>query len=76
VPLCYGPYISSSRTTRKRHKQTSNRSVGDARTSRTIGQGVAKLHKELRNMICVICGIYRIYNRADRADRVAEYTIL
>ena len=29
----YGPYISSSRTTRKRHKQTSGGSAGDARTS-------------------------------------------
>jgi hypothetical protein len=38
----YGPYISSSRTTRKRHKQTSNRSAGDARASRTIGRGVAE----------------------------------
>jgi hypothetical protein len=32
VPL-HGPYISSSRTTRKRHKQTSGGSAGDARTS-------------------------------------------
>jgi hypothetical protein len=36
------PYISSSRATRKRHKQTSGGSAGDARTSRTIGRGVAE----------------------------------
>jgi hypothetical protein len=44
----YGPYISSSRTTRKRHKQTSNGSAGDAKTSRTIGQGVAESHDVTR----------------------------
>ena len=29
----YGPYISSSTTTRKRHKQSSSGSAGNARTS-------------------------------------------
>jgi hypothetical protein len=46
--LYYGPYISSSRTTRKRYKQTSSRSVGGTRTSRTIGRGVAELHDVTR----------------------------
>jgi hypothetical protein len=46
--FCYGPYISSSRTTGKRHKQTSGRSAGDARTSRTMGQGVAELYDVTR----------------------------
>jgi hypothetical protein len=45
---CYGPYISSSRTTRKRHKQTSGRSMGGAGTSQTIGQGVAESHDVTR----------------------------
>jgi hypothetical protein len=45
---CYGPYISSSRTTRKRHKQTSDGSAGDARASRTIGQGVAESYDIIR----------------------------
>jgi hypothetical protein len=45
---CYGPYISGSRTTRKRYKQTSDRSAGDARTSRTIGRGVAELYNITR----------------------------
>ena len=30
---CYGPIISSSITTRKRYKQTSGGSAGDAKTS-------------------------------------------
>ena len=34
---CYRPYISSSTTTRKRHKRASSGSAGDARTSRAIG---------------------------------------
>jgi hypothetical protein len=34
---CYGPYISSSRTTRKRYKQTSSGSTGGTGTSWTIG---------------------------------------
>jgi hypothetical protein len=45
---CYGPYISSSRTTRKRHEQTSSGSAGDAGTSRTIGRGVAELYNVTR----------------------------
>jgi hypothetical protein len=31
---CYGPYISSSRTTGKRHEQTSGGSAGGAGTSK------------------------------------------
>jgi hypothetical protein len=73
---CYGPYISSSRTTRKGYKQTSNRSAGDARTSRIIGQGVAESYEELRDVIYVIYAIYRICDRVDRADRAIEHTIL
>jgi hypothetical protein len=46
--IYYGPYISSSRTTRKRHKQTSGGSVGDARTSRAIRRGVAKSYNVTR----------------------------
>jgi hypothetical protein len=46
--MCYGPYISSSRTTRKRYKQTSGKSAGDARTSQTIGRGVAELYDVIR----------------------------
>jgi hypothetical protein len=46
--VCYGPYISSSRTTRKRYKQTSSRSAGGTRTSRTIGRGVAELYDVTR----------------------------
>jgi hypothetical protein len=45
---CYGPYTNSSRTTRKRYKQTSNGSAGDAGTSRTIGRGVAESHDVTR----------------------------
>jgi hypothetical protein len=46
--FCYGPYISSSRTTRKRHEQTNGRSAGGTRTSRTIGRGVAELYNVMR----------------------------
>jgi hypothetical protein len=44
----YGPYISSSRTTRKRYKQTSGRSAGGTRTSRTMGRGVAESYNIIR----------------------------
>jgi hypothetical protein len=44
----YGPYISSSRTTRKRYKQTSGRSAGGTGTSQTIGRGVAESHDVIR----------------------------
>ena len=45
---CYGPYISSSATTGKRYEQVSGGSAGGARTSRTIGRGVAELHNMSR----------------------------
>jgi hypothetical protein len=41
---CYGPYNSIISTTGKRHKRTSGGGVGDAGTSRAIGQGVAESH--------------------------------
>jgi hypothetical protein len=47
-PPCYGPNNSSSYTTGKRYKQTSGRSTGGARTSRTMGRGVAKSHNVTR----------------------------
>ena len=45
---CYGPYISSSITTRNRYKQTSSGSAGDAGTSQTMGRGVAESHNIIR----------------------------
>jgi hypothetical protein len=45
---CYGPYISSSGATGKRHEQTSDRSAGDAGTSRTMGRGVAESYNVTR----------------------------
>jgi hypothetical protein len=44
----YGPYISSSRTTRKRYKQTSSGSAGDTGTSQTMGRGVTKSYNVTR----------------------------
>jgi hypothetical protein len=46
--VCYGPYISSSRATGKRHEQTSGRSAGGTRTSRIMGRGVAESHDVTR----------------------------
>jgi len=48
LELCYGPNNSSSYTTRKRYEQTSGRSTGGARTSWTIGRGVAKSYNVTR----------------------------
>ena len=45
---CYGPDISSSITTRKRPKQVSSGSAGDAGTSQAIGRGVAESHNVTR----------------------------
>ena len=45
---CYGPNISSSTTTKRRHEQLSSRSAGGTRTSWAIGQGVAKLYNITR----------------------------
>ena len=40
----YGPYISSSCTTGKRHRQVNGGSAGRAGTSQAIGRGVTKSH--------------------------------
>ena len=44
----YGPYIGSSATTQKGHRRVNRSGIRGARTSRTIGQGVAKLYNQLR----------------------------
>jgi hypothetical protein len=44
----YRPNNSSSYTTGKKYKQTSGRSTGGARTSQTIGRGVAELYNVIR----------------------------
>jgi hypothetical protein len=69
----YGPYISSSRTTRKRHKQTSSRSAGGTRTSRTMGRGVAESHNVTGPVWNV--GIWERGNATYRRTNIPTYLV-
>jgi hypothetical protein len=70
---CYGPYISSSRTTRKRHEQTSSRGAGGTGTSRTMGRGVAESHDVTRPVRNV--GTWERGNATYRRTNVPTYLV-